>query len=144
MTMVECFKMCKLNCPPFSEVSILDCPGGGNSSKFCTKRPKVMPRIGNARMIPGQLLLPTPKGKYRKSLPLASTLDSSSKNLSGLNSSGFFHCVGLFARYHAFTSILLSAGMSYPPSLASCRFMWGTSSGIAIRRRSVSLITAWR
>lgn len=33
-TMVECFSMCKLNCPPFSVVSSLDCPGGGKSSKF--------------------------------------------------------------------------------------------------------------
>jgi len=136
--------MCKLNCPPFSEVSILDCPGGGKSSKFCTKRPKVIPRIGNARIIPGQLLLPTPKGRYLKSLPLASTLASSSKNLSGLNSSGFFHLAGLLASHHAFTRILLSAGMSKPPSLASWRFMCGTSRGIAILSRRVSLMTALR
>ena len=142
--MVECFKMCRLNWPPFSAVSILDCPGGGNSSKFCTKRPKVIPRIGNARMIPGQLLLPTPNGRYRKSLPLASTLDSSSKNLSGLNSSGFLQFSGLFASHQALTKILLSAGISYPPSLASLRFMWGTKRGIAIRSRRVSLTTAWR
>ncbi|KAJ0898627.1 hypothetical protein HanRHA438_Chr08g0358981 [Helianthus annuus] len=117
--MVECFKICKLNCPPFSSVLILDCPGGGNSSKFCTKRPIVIPSIGNARIIPGQLLLPTPNGKYLKSFPLASTFASSSKNLSGLNSSGFFHWSGLFASHHALTKILLSAGMSNPPSLAS-------------------------
>jgi hypothetical protein len=67
------------------------------SSKFCTKRPNVIPRIGKASIIPGQLLLPTPKGRYLKSLPLASTLASSSKILSGLNSSGFFQWAGLLA-----------------------------------------------
>lgn len=141
-TMIECFIICKLNCPAFSAVSIFGCPGGGKRSKFWTKRPKVMPRIGKARMIPGQLLLPTPNGRYLKSFPLASTLDSSSKNLSGLNSSGFFQLSGLLASHHAFTKILLSAGISYPPSFASWRFMWGTSKGIAIRRRRVSLTTA--
>lgn len=136
--------MCRLNCPPFSDVSIFDCPGGGSSSKFWTRRPNVMLSIGNARMIPGQLLRPTPKGRYLKSLPLASTLASSSKNLSGLNSSGFFHCAGSLANHQAFTKILLSAGMSNPPSFASWRFMWGTNSGMAILRRRVSLTTACR
>ncbi|CAN1839615.1 hypothetical protein LINPERHAP1_LOCUS35810 [Linum perenne] len=98
--------------------------------------------MGRARMMPGQLLLPTPNGRYLKSFPFASTLASSSKNLSGLNSSGFFHCSGLLASHQAFTRILLSAGMSNPLSLASWRFMCGTSRGIAILRRRVSLITA--
>lgn len=136
--------MWRLNCPPFSEVSSFDCPGGGNISKFCTKRPMVMPRIGNARIIPGQLLLPTPKGRNLKSLPLASTCFSSSKNLSGLNSSGFFQWAGLLASHQALTKILLSAGISYPASFASWRFMCGTKRGIAIRSLRVSLITAWR
>ncbi|CAN1312571.1 hypothetical protein LINPERPRIM_LOCUS28679 [Linum perenne] len=100
--------------------------------------------MGSARIIPGQLLLPTPNGRYLKSFPLASTLASSSRNLSGLNSSGLFHCSGLLASHHAFTRILLSAGMSNPRSLASWRFMCGTRRGIAILRRSVSLITACR
>nr|POE58199.1 hypothetical protein CFP56_21472 [Quercus suber] len=56
--------MCKLNWPPFSEVSSFECPGGGKSSKFLLiKRPNMIPRIGKASIIAGQLLLPTPKGR---------------------------------------------------------------------------------
>ena len=142
--MVECFNMCKLNWPPFSEVSSFECPDGGKSSKFCTKRPNVIPIIGKASIIPGQLLLPTPKRTYLKSLPFTSTLASSSKNLSGLKSCGFFQLAGLLASHHAFTRILLLAGMSNPPSLASRRFMCGTNKGLAILSGRVSLIIACR
>ncbi|KAH0465615.1 hypothetical protein IEQ34_005718 [Dendrobium chrysotoxum] len=45
--------------------------------------------------MPGQLRRPTPKGMKRKSLPLASTFDSSSRNRSGRNCSGFFHWAGV-------------------------------------------------
>ncbi|KAI4374125.1 hypothetical protein MLD38_012159 [Melastoma candidum] len=75
--------MWRLNGPPFFDVSSLDCPGGGTISKFWTSLPTMIPRIGSASMIPGQLLLPTPKGSYLKSFPFASTFDSSSRNLSG-------------------------------------------------------------
>ncbi|WVY97697.1 hypothetical protein V8G54_029848 [Vigna mungo] len=126
--------MCKLNCPPFSLTSIF-VPSGALSSKFDTIFAITSPSIGNASMIPGQLLLPTPNGTNLKSTfppATASVVHSSSKNLSGLNSSGFFHHDGLFASHQAFTTTLDSFGIVYPPNFASSRFMWGTKRGIGV------------
>ncbi|URD91823.1 hypothetical protein MUK42_00131 [Musa troglodytarum] len=144
---VEWLTIRKLNWPPFSVTSILSTPGGGTISKSLTSFPTMRESRGNASMIPGQLRRPTPKGRNLKStLPptSASTSFSSSKNLSGRNSSGLCHHSGLFPSHHAFTITLALLGMSYPPSLASSRFMWGTRRGMGECSRSVSLATACR
>ncbi len=141
-TTVECVAMWRLNCPPFSVTSTCFIPGGGRSSNDCTKRPSTMESNGMAMMIPGQERRPAPKGRKRKSLPLASMF--AFKKRSGMNFSGWSQYLGLFAIHHAFTRILLSAGMSYPASLASWRFMWGTRSGIAMWSLIISFTKAVR
>lgn len=109
-TTLEWFAMRRLNCPPVSATSIFFTPGGGRSSKDWMSRPSTIDSNGMAMIIPGQERLPAPNGKNRKSLPEASIFPS--KNLSGMNFSGLSQCLGLFPIHHAFTRILLSAGMS--------------------------------
>lgn len=42
-------------------------PGGGRSAKLCTRQPRVIPMMGSARTMPGQLRRPAPKGRKRGS-----------------------------------------------------------------------------
>uniref|UniRef100_A0A7C9D0Y1 Uncharacterized protein n=1 Tax=Opuntia streptacantha TaxID=393608 RepID=A0A7C9D0Y1_OPUST len=138
--------MCKLNCPPFSLTSILSSPFGGFISKLVTNLATISPKMGNANIIPGQLLLPTPNGKNLKSTfpppTVASVPLSSCRNRSGRNSSGSCHHSGLFASHHALTTTLDSLGIVCPPRDAFSRFIWGTNSGIGVCSLKVSFIVA--
>ncbi|KAI5400026.1 hypothetical protein KIW84_065103 [Lathyrus oleraceus] len=61
-------------------------PSGSSHSKECNNTANIKTIILLARGIPGQIRLPAPNGKYSKSLPLKSTLEST--NLSGLKTNG--------------------------------------------------------
>ena len=87
--------------------------------------------------MPGQDLLPAPKGINSKSFPLKS-LAPGSKNLEGLNAFGSSHAVLSRPIAHVLITTGQQAGIKYPANMVSLAVSWKTR-GIGGWRRRVSL-----
>ncbi|URE09940.1 hypothetical protein MUK42_21940 [Musa troglodytarum] len=61
--------------------------------------------------IPGHILLPAPKGKNSKLVPLKSTMEFLLSNLSGSNSVALSQCRGSLPKAQTFTNTLVFSGI---------------------------------
>lgn len=81
-----------------------------------------LPRC-SAKVFPRQILLPPRYGPNAKGclLPPWGVKESSlsGSNLSGMNSSGFYHCLGLLCICQMFIPMAVLAGILYPPTSTS-------------------------
>jgi hypothetical protein len=103
--------------------------------------------VANAKFIPGHILRPDPKGRYRKSFPLKSTppICPSWMNLSGMNSSALSHVRGSRPIAQTLTSTVVPAGtLKLSTTSQSYKERCGMRSGAGGCKRSVSLIIAFR
>jgi hypothetical protein len=85
-------------------------PPGNAQLNLCKRLANVISITEEANVVPGQPLLPAPKGMNWKSFPLKSI--ALSKNLSGLNSSGFSHDEGSLPIAQALMITLVLARIS--------------------------------
>uniref|UniRef100_A0A7C9AJJ2 Uncharacterized protein n=1 Tax=Opuntia streptacantha TaxID=393608 RepID=A0A7C9AJJ2_OPUST len=117
-------------------------PPGNIQSNLCTRFANTSSILAMANDIPGQILLPPPKGINWKSCPLKSV--GVFRNLSGLNLSGSSQKAGSLWIAHELIMTAVLAGMLYSFIVASWVDNRGTSKGTGGCILSVSLITAFK
>uniref|UniRef100_A0A7C9F8V6 Uncharacterized protein n=1 Tax=Opuntia streptacantha TaxID=393608 RepID=A0A7C9F8V6_OPUST len=98
--------------------------------------PIVNPTTRIAKLSPGQLLLPAPKGIILNPILCPST----PSNLSGLKLEGTSQILGSFCIAHRFSCNIVPRGTRYPPTTQSSEDSWGTKFGAAGYIRSVSVM----
>lgn len=114
------------------------------NSKPCTSRAIVRFATFRANPVPGQDLLPEPKGVYSNCCPKTSTSACFSKNLSGLNSSGCDQIRGSLCSFHRLANNRVPFWTLYPPTMQSSIASCGTERGAGGYNLNVSLNIASR
>ncbi|WVZ81685.1 hypothetical protein U9M48_029037 [Paspalum notatum var. saurae] len=95
-----------------------------------------------ASIMPGHILLPPPKGKNWKSVPLKSTVFPSKR--SGLKTSASSQYFGSLLIAQTFMTMSMPFGTSYPRILQDSWLAFGKSTHVAGCSRNVSLITSFK
>ena len=116
-------------------------PGGFSNLKLCSRRANTRKSSIRAKDSPKQTRRPAEKGRKRSTFG-GTKSPSSSRNRSGLKTSGSSQISGSWWRDHTFIKTVVPLGMPYPCRVVSTVVLWGIDRGTRDERRRVSVIVA--